>query len=179
MMKLSDIRKNPEGLLFDKQLSLKDALIARESSILDLQNVTAKGIVSYDDGLYLLHYHLSYELILPSSRSMTPVTLQEHYDVSEVFIAAQDVATKKEMVDENLVLILEDDVIDLSESVLDNILLNIPLKVLTEEEEKTEAMPEGDSWTVLTEAQYQQLREEEKQANNPFASLSGLFDDSE
>ena len=42
---------------------------------------------------------------------------------------------KKELVEENLVLILNDDTIDLNESILDNILLNIPLRVLTPEEE--------------------------------------------
>ncbi|MEQ9763299.1 DUF177 domain-containing protein [Streptococcus sp. ZJ151] len=176
MMKLVDIRKNPEGLHFEKELDLKDQLIARDDSVIDLQHLKAVGMVSFDDGLYLLDYQLAYELTLPSSRSMEAVTISEDYTVSEVFMTRTDASSRKELVEENLVLIIEDDQIDLSESILDNILLNIPLKVLTKEEEASETMPEGNDWMVLTEEQYQTMKEEEKQENNPFASLSGLFD---
>lgn len=176
-MKVTEIRKNPEGLHFEKELDLKDQLIARDETVIDLQHLKAVGVVSFDDGLYLLNYQLSYDLTLPSSRSMEAVTISEDYPVSEVFIAAADVSSKKELVEENLVLIIEDDEINLSESILDNILLNIPLKVLTKEEERSETMPEGNDWVVLTEEQYQAMKEEEKQENSPFASLSGLFDE--
>ena len=108
---------------------------------------------------------------------MEPVVLSEKQEVSEIFIAVADAPSKADLVEENLVLLLEEDYIDLSESVVDNILLNIPLKVLTDEEQKAEVMPEGSNWTVLTEEQYQAMKEEEKQDNSPFASLSGLFDE--
>lgn len=176
-MKLIDIRKSLDGLQFDKVLDVKDQLLARDETIIDLQNVMAKGLVTFDDGLYLLNYQLSYELTLPSSRSMEPVVLSEKQEVSEIFIAVADAPSRADLVEENLVLLLEEDYIDLSESVVDNILLNIPLKVLTDEEQKAEVMPEGSNWTVLTEEQYQAMKEEEKQDNSPFASLSGLFDE--
>ncbi|WP_438468032.1 YceD family protein [Streptococcus pluranimalium] len=176
-MKLIDIRKSLDGLQFDKVLDVKDQLLARDETIIDLQNVMAKGLVTFDDGLYLLNYQLSYELTLPSSRSMEPVVLSEKQEVSEIFIEVADVPSKADLVEENLVLLLEEDYIDLSDSVVDNILLNIPLKVLTDEEQKAEVMPEGSNWTVLTEEQYQAMKEEEKQDNSPFASLSGLFDE--
>ncbi|HEM6116070.1 YceD family protein [Streptococcus pluranimalium] len=176
-MKLIDIRKSLDGLQFDKVLDVKDQLLARDETIIDLQNVVVKGLVTFDDGLYLLNYQLSYELTLPSSRSMEPVVLSEKQEVSEIFIAVADAPSKADLVEENLVLLLEEDYIDLSESVVDNILLNIPLKVLTDEEQKAEVMPEGSNWTVLTEEQYQAMKEEEKQDNSPFASLSGLFDE--
>lgn len=176
-MKLIDIRKNPEGLHFERSLDIEEQLLERDATIITIENLTARGLVTFDDDLYLLNYHVSYDLTLPSSRSMEPVTIPESYDVSEVFIAAADVADKADLVDENLVLILEDDKIDLSESILDNILLNIPLKVLTEEEKRSAAMPEGNDWTVLTQEQYEAMKKEEKQENNPFASLSRLFDE--
>ncbi|WP_438831118.1 YceD family protein [Streptococcus pluranimalium] len=176
-MKLIDIRKSPDGLQFDKVLDVKDQLLTRDETIIDLQNVMAKGLVTFDDGLYLLNYQLSYELTLPSSRSMEPVVLSEKQEVSEIFIVVADAPSKADLLEENLVLLLEEDYIDLSESVVDNILLNIPLKVLTDEEQKAEVMPEGSNWTVLTEEQYQAMKEEEKQDNSPFASLSGLFDE--
>lgn len=177
MFHILDIKKQAEGLAFDRQLEIKDLLLERDSSILDIEAVQASGQISYDAGLYLLHYELDYTITLPSSRSMEPVRLSEHLSVSEVFIEADEVASKADMVDEELVLVIEGDIISLEESVVDNILLNIPLRVLTEAEEKEDTLPSGNSWTVMTESQYQELQEEKAVQNNPFASLNGLFED--
>ena len=152
MLILSEIRKRPDGFHFDQ-------------------------VCDVNAGLYLLHYQLSYEVTLPSSRSMTPVSLKEVQDVQELFIEATDVAGKQDMVDDQLVLVLEEDNIDLDESIVDNILLAIPLQVLTEEEKQSQELPTGQDWTVLTEDQYQSLKEEKQKENNPFASLQGLFDE--
>ena len=97
---------------------------------LNLEQLQASGQVVYDNGLYLLDYQLSYDITLPSSRSLEPATLGFNYLVSETFIQEADAALQKELVEENLVLILNDDTIDLNESILDNILLNIPLSCL-------------------------------------------------
>ncbi|MBF0844428.1 DUF177 domain-containing protein, partial [Streptococcus danieliae] len=63
----------------------------------------------------------------------------------------------------------------LEDSVADNILLEIPLKVLTPEEETEESMPQGQSWQVLSEEDYLQQQAEAKKENSPFASLQDLF----
>lgn len=130
-----EIRKNPEGLAFDQELDLLKELQKRNPEILDLKNVTATGRVAYDTGLYVLDYQLSYTIVLASSRSMEPVEIKESYPVTEVF--AEDVQSDAdiEALEEDLILPIEGGKIDLSESVADNILLNIPLKVLTPEEE--------------------------------------------
>lgn len=177
MLILSEIRKRPDGLHFDQVCDVKEKLLERDPQILDLKDVRVVGDVHYDAGLYLLHYQLRYEVTLPSSRSMTPVSLKEVQDVQELFIEATDLAGKQDMVDDQLVLVLEEDNIDLDESVVDNILLAIPLQVLTEEEKQSQELPTGQDWTVLTEDQYQSLKEEKQKENNPFASLQGLFDE--
>lgn len=177
MLVISEIRKCPDGLSFDRVCDVKAKLLERNPQIIDLKNIRVVGNVHHDAGLYLLQYQLSYELTLPSSRSMTPVSLNEVQQVQELFIEAADLVDKQDMVDDNLVLVLEDDKIDLEESIVDNILLAIPLQVLTEEEKKSQDLPTGQDWTVLTEEQYQSLKEEKQKENNPFASLQGLFDE--
>ena len=74
---------------------------------------------------------------------MEPVEIQESYPVTEVF--AEDVQSEAdiEALEEDLILPIEGGKIDLSESVADNILLNIPLKVLTPEEEAGQGFIEG------------------------------------
>ena len=171
-----EIRKNPEGLAFNQELDLLKDLQKRNPEILDLKNVTATGGVAYDTGLYVLDYQLTYTIVLASSRSMEPVELQESYPVTEVF--AEDVQSEAdiEALEEDLILPIEGGKIDLSESVADNILLNIPLKVLTPEEEAGEGFIEGNDWKILSEEEYQAAQAIKKEENSPFAGLQGLFD---
>ena len=174
-----EIRKNPEGLAFDQELDLLKDLQKRNPEILDLKNVTATGRVAYDTGLYVLDYQLNYTIVLASSRSMEPVELQESYPVTEVF--AEDVQSDAdiEALEEDLILPIEGGKIDLSESVADNILLNIPLKVLTREEEAGQGFIEGNDWKILSEEEYQASQAIKKEENSPFAGLQGLFDGEE
>ena len=171
------IRKNPDGLAFDQELDLLKELQKRNPEILDLKNVTATGRVAYDTGLYVLDYQLSYTIVLASSRSMEPVELQESYPVTEVF--AEDVQSDAdiEALEKDLILPIEGGKIDLSESVADNILLNIPLKVLTPEEDAGQGFIEGNDWKILSEEEYQAAQAIKKEENSPFAGLNGLFDE--
>ena len=172
-----EIRKNPEGLTFDQELDLLKELQKRNPEILDLKDVTATGRVAYDTGLYILDYQLTYTIVLASSRSMEPVELQESYPVTEVFAEDAQSEADIEALEEDLILPIEGGKIDLSESVADNILLNIPLKVLTPEEEAGEGFIEGNDWKILSEEEYQAAQAIKKEENSPFAGLNGLFDE--
>ena len=172
-----EIRKNPEGLAFDQELDLLKELRKRNPEILDLKNVTATGRVAYDTGLYVLDYQLTYTIVLASSRSMEPVELQESYPVTEVFAEDAQSEADIEALEEDLILPIEGGRIDLSESVADNILLNIPLKVLTPEEEAGQGFIEGNDWKILSEEEYQAAQAIKKEENSPFAGLNGLFDE--
>lgn len=177
MIYLSEVRKSAEGLALNEQPSLFESVKERYDDVLDLNHIDVKGQVTYDNGFYLLDYQLSYDISLPSSRSLEPVTLSFDYPVSETFIQAGDVQEQKELVEENLVLVLEGDAIDLNESIVDNILLNIPLRVLTPEEEEGAVSLSGKDWEVLSEEDFAALQQEKKEASNPFAQLDGLFED--
>ena len=173
MIYLSEVRKSPEGLAFNEAPSLLESIKERYDQVLNLEQIQASGQVAYDNGLYLLDYQLSYDITLPSSRSLEPVTLSFNYPVSETFIQEADAALQKELVEENLVLILDGDTINLDESIL----LNIPLRVLTPEEESGQISLSGNDWEVLSEEDFAALQQEKKEASNPFAQLNGLFDE--
>lgn len=172
-----EIRKNPEGLAFNQELDLLKDLQKRNPEILDLKDVTATGRVAYDTGLYVLDYQLTYTIVLASSRSMEPVELQESYPVTEVFAEDAQSEADIEAFEEDLILPIEGGKIDLSESVEDNILLNIPLKVLTPDEESGHGFIEGNDWKIMTEEEYQEAQALKKEENSPFAGLQGLFDE--
>ena len=113
MLTLAEIRKQAEGLAFDVTLDLNDVLKKRNADIISVDDIHAVGLASYDDGLYLLHYQLTYRITLPSSRSMQPVTLAEKEVVDEVFVETSHLVSKKDLIEQNLALVLEGDSIDL------------------------------------------------------------------
>lgn len=176
MLNIQEIRKNPDGLAFEKKLDLAEELKERNAEILDVQDIVASGKAQYEDGLYFLDYELSYTITLASSRSMEPVERKESYLVNEIFMEDGQVASQ-EMIDQDLVLPIENGEINVAESVADNILLNIPLKVLTAAEEAGSDLPTGKDWQVMTEDDYQKYQAEKKEENSPFAGLQGLFDE--
>ena len=51
------------------------------------------------------------------------------------------------------------------------------MQVLSEEEQNSDTMPSGNSWSVLTEEQYNALQNKKKKENSPFSALNGLFED--
>ena len=167
-LNIQEIRNQPEGLHFEQALDLAADLRKRNQEILDVKDILAVGKVQYEDRLYFLDYQLSYTIVLASSRSMEPVELAESYPVTEVFMEG---ATNQ--------LDQENGEIDLSESVADNILLNIPIKVLTAEEEAGQGFVSGNDWQIMTEDEYQAQQTVKKEENSPFAGLQGLFDGDE
>ena len=97
MIYLSEVRKSPEGLAFTEAPSLLESIKERYDQVLNLEKIQASGQVAYDNGLYLLDYQLSYDITLPSSRSLEPVTLSFNYPVSETFIQEADAALQKDV----------------------------------------------------------------------------------
>ncbi|EMC13240.1 DUF177 domain-containing protein [Streptococcus mutans] len=177
MFNVIDIKKQAQGISFNEKLVIERAVQQRNPDVLALREVSAKGKVTYDDDFYLLNYELTYIITLPSSRSMKPVEQKKIFSINEVFVENSQLEAKKDFMDEDLFLILEDDGIDLKESVIDNILLNIPLRVLTKEEEQEQSLPSGQNWSLLSEEQYQNLQKGKKEKSSPFAALEGLFDE--
>ena len=155
-LNIQEIRKQSEGLHFEQTLDLVADLRARNQEILDVKDILAVGKVQYEDRMYFLDYQLSYTIVLASSRSMEPVELVESYPVTEVFMEG---ATNQ--LDQ------------------DNILLNIPIKVLTAEEEAGQGFVSGNDWQIMTEEEYQAQQAVKKEENSPFAGLQGLFDGDE
>ena len=178
-LNIQEIRKLPEGLYFEQNLDLAADLRKRNQEILDVKNIQVTGKVQYEDRMFFLDYLLSYTIVLASSRSMEPVELEESYPVNEIFMEGATNQLDQEILDEDLVLPIENGEIDLAESVSDNILLNIPIKVLTAEEEAGQGFVSGNDWQIMSEEEYQAQQAVKKEESSPFAGLQGLFDGDE
>lgn len=168
---LTEIEKL-KSISFDEMLELKNELMARDSNVLNLSVVEVNGTVSYEDGFYDLFFVADYQITVPSTRSLEPVSLNESTTVHEVYVRAD---SHQDFSEDDFIMVLEDDELSLDEAVADNILLEIPSRVLTDEEKSAEELPAGENWQVLSEEGYEAAREKEKEENSPFKDLDKLF----
>ncbi|MBF8807792.1 MAG: DUF177 domain-containing protein [Enterococcus lacertideformus] len=176
---LLELRKYQETpLTFHKILDLKEKLMERDNLILDVTPVTVEGLVSVDKKGYLVHYTVQTTLTVPSTRSLEPVELPLDFTVDELFMTKEQYQFRNEQLAAEEILLIEDASLDLSESIEDNILLAIPMRVLTEEEERATDLPKGTDWEVVSEEEYQRRKlEDAKTKVDPrLAKLSELFD---
>ncbi len=170
---LAKYKHNP--LHVDETLDLKADLMARDPEIIDVSPIQLDAYISADDGVFLLSAHLKGKLVVPSTRSLKPVSLPLDFDFSEIYI--QDDANREKYEEGELVITMEDDELDLLGAVADHVLLSIPMQILTPEEEVGGTMPSGQDWEVVSEADFKATQEEQKASDSPFAKLQGLFDD--
>lgn len=165
---------------FETAFNLKQELTSREPEILDVSEVLVNGRVDADGGIYSLDFTADYTLTMPSSRSLAPVEVPMMVTVSELFATQAYFEANQADLDADMLFILDKDLIDLAESVADNILLEIPLRVLTDEEKQSDELPSGSAWQVLSEDDYAALQAQpepaEVEKKSPFSQLDGLFD---
>ncbi len=165
---------------FETAFNLKQELTSREPEILDVSEVLVNGRVDADGGIYSLNFTADYTLTMPSSRSLAPVEVPMMVTVSELFATQAYFEANQADLDADMLFILDKDLIDLAESVADNILLEIPLRVLTDEEKQSDELPSGSAWQVLSEDDYAALQAQpepaEVEKKSPFSQLDGLFD---
>lgn len=176
---LLELRKYQETpLTFHETLDLKADLMKRDNLILDVAPVTVDGFVSVDNQGYLVHYTVQTTLTVPSTRSLEPVALPMDFTVDELFMTKEQYQLRDDQLSAEEILLIEDAKLDLTESIEDNILLAIPMRVLTEEEEKTTDFPKGTDWEVVSEEEYarRKLEEAETKVDPRLAKLSELFD---
>lgn len=175
---IEEIRNHGDLLYFDHQLQVKKQVMERDSSIIDVSPVHVKGYVlsvGYD---IVLHAEVEVEVVVPSTRTLDPVTLQLHYPIKERYVTHDPLEPLSDY--EETLILLEHNYIDLEPAVIDSILLNIPIKVIgTKKTEQT--LPKGEDWQVLTEEEFIQQREEErKNTIDPrLAGLQALLKDKE
>jgi uncharacterized protein len=159
---------------FKEQLDLKKELQERDPEIIDVEPVEVNGNLFNDRGLVISDVKVSTKITVPSTRSLTPVSLNLQFRINEAY-NIDDVDTEE--IDDYAIIIPIDEentTINVYESIIDNILLNIPTQVLTEKEKNDDVMPSGKNWSVISEDEFNKKKEEEH-VNPEFAKLKDLF----
>ena len=150
LLELNKYKEEP--LVFSETLHLKEELLQRDDTLLDVSPITVEGLLAVNKSEYLLHY---------------TIMTKEQMDTRDERFAAEEI------------ILLDKPTIDLDESVEANILLSIPIQVLTEEEQNSQEMPSGNDWEVISEEAYLESKQKaaEQTVDPRLAKLSELLSD--
>ncbi|MCH4007993.1 YceD family protein [Companilactobacillus sp.] len=159
---------------FKEKLDLAKELKERYPDIIDAKEVDIDGNLFNDRGLVISDVKVNTKVVVPSTRSLEPVELKLNFRINEAYNI--DNIDTEEIDDYSIIIPIDEDnpTINVYESIIDNILLNIPTQVLTEKEKQDDVMPSGKNWTVISEDEFNQQKEEEH-VNPEFAKLKNLF----
>ncbi|UUX34203.1 YceD family protein [Fundicoccus culcitae] len=171
------IKESPDGVLtFDELIHVAEAIQMRNKSVVNLEPVQVSGYLSAIDNEIILHCQAKVNITLPSTRSLKPVLLQLTIPIKERYVYPNFDTNLQDY--EETTIVLEHDYIDLESAVIDAILLNLPMRVLAEDEGNHD-LPKGNDWMVLTEEDYKRQQKEasDQKIDERFAGLQSLFNE--
>lgn len=177
---LNELRQTvDEPLTFSETLDLKDALMSRNSDIIDVSPVRVKGIFSVDELGVCGYCEVETSLVLPSSRSLEAAEVPLSFSFTEHYVSQHEHDLSR-FEDADVVMVLPNDILDFDGAVCDNILLQIPMQVLTATEQSSDRnMPSGTDWSVVSESQLKEARKDEDGVDPRLAGLKDFFKDSD
>lgn len=171
---IRQIREHVDEIVsLDKTYDIESIIKKRDPSIIHLDPVQVTGYLVAHEQEVILHCQLKTKIILPSTRTFNPVTLEMDIPIKERYVYPDYDGNVDEY--EETTIVLEHDYIDLEPALIDGILLNLPFKIISEDEVDSE-LPTGTGWAVITEEDYQKEKEQEQstQIDPRFAALKTL-----
>ena len=176
-LSFSRIRNSSEPLThIERDVEMRPEFFKRSKDLLiDAKNVYVSGDLFYQEPFVTGNFHVTADLVVPSSRSLQPVKYHEDFTFTENYLDRKP--TKEELEDNDTIVKIENDVIDLQTAIEDNMLLSIPTTILTPEEKEKDIYPEGKGWGVVSESAFEEGKK--NQVNPAFAKLKVLFDNNE
>ena len=161
LLELNKYKEEP--LVFSETLHLKEELLQRDDTLLDVSPIKVEGLLAVNKSEYLLHYTIQVTVTVPSSRSLEPVALPMQITVDEVFMTKEQMDTRDERFAAEEIILLDKPTIDLDESV----------------EQNSQEMPSGNDWEVISEEAYLESKQKaaEQTVDPRLAKLSELLSD--
>lgn len=171
----SRIKNSPEpSTHIEEKVEMRPEFIERSKKfIYQVKRVHLIGDLFYNVPYVTGDFYVKTELVVPSSRSLTPVDFKEDFHFSENY-TEQDIS-KEEIEESDIPVVkIENDIIDLQTAVEDNLLLHIPTTILTPDEQEKNIFPKGKGWAVISENEFKE--DKKSQVNPAFAKLKELLE---
>lgn len=172
----SQVKNSKEPITSVKQeVQVRSEFLERSKNLVyEVKNVIVTGQLFYNSPYVTGDFRVKTKLVVPSSRSLAPVDFKQDFHFSENY--TEDNVSKEKLDESEIPIVkVDDDRIDLQTAIEDNILLNIPITILTPEEEKEDIYPEGEGWSVISEETFDKSKQD--RVNPAFAKLKTLFDE--
>lgn len=172
----SQVKNSKEPITSVKQeVQVRSEFLERSKNLVyEVKNVIVTGQLFYNSPYVTGDFRVKTKLVVPSSRSLAPVDFKQDFHFSENY--TEDNVSKEKLDESEIPIVkVDDDKIDLQTAIEDNILLNIPITILTPEEEKEDIYPEGEGWSVISEETFDKSKQD--RVNPAFAKLKTLFDE--
>ncbi|WEV40928.1 DUF177 domain-containing protein [Lactobacillus sp. ESL0681] len=174
VINFSQIKNSTEPLThIEHDLEVRPEFLERSKKLLyQAKKVHVSGDLFYNEPYVSGDFHVLADLVVPSSRSLDPVAYHEDFHFNEDYTEAKITQDKS---DESAAVVkVIDDLIDLQTAIEDNLLLHIPITILTPEEEEQDIYPTGNGWSVISETEYNEQKQQP--TNSAFANLKELLE---
>ncbi|WP_161877773.1 YceD family protein [Alkalibacterium sp. MB6] len=176
---LNELKKyQGDSLSLNGTIDLEQSLKKRDSELLSVNPVELNGTIKVEQhSVFLVNLTVSTQITLPSSRSLEPVETPLNFFFSEIYLGPESSVQPEQFEDDEIVEQLSDPILDLRKPLEDAILTNKPTQVFTEEELKSNQLPSGKNWKVLTEDIYEEkaFHSNDEEGDPRFAALKNLF----
>ena len=170
----TDLRKHKEPFHFNETLDLEKSLIKRfPDVVLKCSPINLEGTATADHDAVIVDANIKCQLLVPSSRSLEPVNMDLDFNISEIYVDSPSLVDS--FPEDEVVILVKDDIINVDKLVEDNIVLQVPMQILTPEEESKGIMPSGSDWEVTSELENDS--EQAKHVDPRLAKLQDLLKD--
>jgi len=158
MLDISKLLSNIEKVIRIDEEIVYEKKYLENTDIISISTVKVIGEVSKNDiGDLNLNIRVSGELVLPCSVTLEPVKYPFSFEINEIITEKDENNLKK-----------DSNTLELKPYLWENILVEIPLRIVSENAYKKEY--KGDGWQLINE----NTKKESK--NNPFEALNQLLD---
>ncbi|WP_027963091.1 YceD family protein [Halalkalibacillus halophilus] len=154
-----------------------------DNDIRHIGEVNVNGDANVDKDLYHFRIRIKGTMVLPCARTLVDVPYPFEVEVYEQFTTASYKASEEEEIH-----FVDREVLDLMPYIKENILLEVPLRVFSNDTQIEDVVPEQEGFTVLEEdtyleqeaIQHEKFEEESKEKVDPrLSSLKDYFNNNE
>jgi len=152
---LQKIRNN-SPYPFSNKVDVRE-LIDMNNDIRDISDVNVKGEAIVRGHTFTFRYEIVGEMILPCARTLVDVPYSFHIQAVNRFSTEEYVAANDEDIEH-----IDRETLDLLPLIKENILLEVPIRVFSEEAKNEDFSKDGDGWNLYLEDEHEEIKEEEK-----------------
>ncbi|WP_343782811.1 YceD family protein [Alkalibacillus silvisoli] len=172
--------KASEPYSFSETVDVSE-LETMDNDIRQLHEVDVTGEALLEQGIYTFRFNVNGTMVLPCARTLVDVSFPFNVEAYEQFTTQSYKASE-----EHEIHFIDREVLDLTPYIKENILLEVPIRVFSEETKIEDVVGEQEGFTVLGEDEYheqeamqqEQLEEEKQQKVDPrLSSLKQYFED--